>query len=76
MISQHENVLTLLCSFQGYPEGESLKTLTDFVVVLARGKHPFPFRTRQLSLSAPMILQGQPCGKVGRRHISFEKASL
>ena len=43
----------------------------SFVVVLARGKHPFPFRTRQLSLSAPMILQGQPCGKVGRRHILF-----
>ena len=33
------------------------------------GLHPFPFRTRRLSLKEPMILQGKPCGKVGRRQI-------
>src|ERR687897_1208154 len=33
----------------------------------ARGKHLFPFRTEPLSLSAPMVLGGQPPGRVGRR---------
>ncbi len=51
-------------------------TLTSFVVVLARGKYPFPFRTRQSSLSALMILQGQPCGKVSRRHDFFKNGPL
>src|ERR671920_2038627 len=34
---------------------------------IARGKHPAPFRTRKLSLSAPMVLQVRTCGRVGRR---------
>ena len=36
-------------------------------MVLAKGFHPFPFRTRQLSPSAPMVLHGKLCGRVGRR---------
>src|SRR5689334_22423208 len=36
-------------------------------VVIALGKRPVTFRTRKLSLSAPMVLQGGPCGRVGRR---------
>src|SRR3954470_1089907 len=44
-----------------------LNTEIKFPVVIERGSHPFPFRTRQLSLSSPMILRGQLCGKVGRR---------
>ncbi len=36
-------------------------------VVIARGKHLFPFRTEPLSLSAPMVLGGKPPGRVGRR---------
>ena len=36
-------------------------------MALARRKHPFPFRTRQLSSSAPMVLHAQVCGRVGRR---------
>ncbi len=44
---------------------------TVFAVVTARGRHPFPFRTRQLRLSAPMILRGQLRGKVGSRRDSF-----
>src|SRR5215207_9638446 len=36
-------------------------------VIMARGKHPVPFRTRKLSLSAPMVLHGGPCGRLGRR---------
>ena len=27
--------------------------------------HPFPFRTRKLSPLAPMVLGGQPLGRVG-----------
>src|SRR6266480_4941813 len=34
---------------------------------IASGKHLFPFRTEPLSLSAPMVLGGQPPGRVGRR---------
>ena len=30
------------------------------------GSHPIPSRTRKLSLSEPMVLQGKPCGRVGR----------
>src|SRR3954468_21504907 len=36
-------------------------------VIKALGKHPAPFRTRKLSLSAPMVLHGGPCGRLGRR---------
>src|SRR5215213_6290203 len=35
-------------------------------VIMAKGKHPAPFRTRKLSLSAPMVLHGGPCGRLGR----------
>ena len=34
---------------------------------MAKRKHPFPSRTRQLSSSAPMVLLGRPGGRVGRR---------
>ena len=34
---------------------------------IANGKHPDPYRTRKLSLSAPMVLQPTGCGRVGRR---------
>src|SRR5205814_1531121 len=50
---------------------QSLPTEIKFPVVIERGSHPFPFRTRQLSLSSPMILRGQLCGKVGRRRDKF-----
>jgi len=36
-------------------------------VVIARGKHLFPFRTEPLSPSAPMVLGPQGPGRVGRR---------
>src|SRR5437763_398243 len=49
----------------------TLNTEVKFPVVIERGSHPFPFRTRQLSLSSPMILRGQLCGKVGRRRDKF-----
>src|SRR5260221_7443599 len=54
----------------------TLNTEIKFPVVIERGSHPFPFRTRQLSLSSPMILRGQLCGKVGhRRDKIYERPS-
>jgi hypothetical protein len=38
-------------------------------VAMARGKHLFPFRTEQLSPSAPMVLGPQGPGRVGRRRL-------
>src|SRR3989338_7830352 len=38
-------------------------------VVIGSGFHPFPFRTRKLSLIPPMVLCGKLHGRVGRcRH--------
>jgi hypothetical protein len=39
------------------------------------GSHPYPFRTRKLSPSAPMVLGGRPPGRVGRRRISQANGS-
>jgi hypothetical protein len=39
---------------------------TSFPVVIGAGFHPFPFRTRKLSLPPPMVLHAQVCGRVGR----------
>src|SRR5581483_3559991 len=41
---------------------------------MARGKHLFPFRTEQLSPSAPMVLGSQGPGRVGRRRFLIEAA--
>src|ERR1700710_2550629 len=45
----------------------STERLAKFRWRMASGKHLFPFRTEQLSHSAPMVLGGQPPGRVGRR---------
>jgi hypothetical protein len=45
----------------------------QFWVILAKGSHPFPSRTRKLSPSAPMVLHAQVCGRVGRRPIKLKK---
>src|SRR2546425_11132215 len=52
-----------LCSFEGPGAAVSRR----FPVALARGKHLFPFRTEQLSPSAPMVLGPRGPGRVGRR---------
>ena len=36
-------------------------------VILPRGFHPFPSRTRKLSPAGPMVLHAKVCGSVGRR---------
>jgi hypothetical protein len=40
-----------------------------FLAIMAEGPHPIPSRTRSLSLPAPMVLQGELCGRVGRCQI-------
>src|SRR5439155_6339644 len=37
-----------------------------FPASIPERSHPFPSRTRKLSSPGPMVLQGQPCGRVGR----------
>ncbi len=39
------------------------------MVTMAEGKHPDPYRTRQLSPQAPMVLRGGTRGRVGRCHV-------
>ena len=51
-------------AFRARPRGRGLDR---FPVAMARGKHLFPFRTEQLSPSAPMVLGSQGPGRVGRR---------
>ena len=43
--------------------------------VIVSRKRPAPFRTRKLSLIAPMVLHSGGCGRVGRRRTSSEKGS-
>src|SRR3954464_8255 len=59
-----------LCGFEGPPSGVVSRR---FPVAMARGKHLFPFRTEQLSPSAPMVLGPQGPGRVGRRRFSFTR---
>ena len=59
-----------LCSFQVLPVRAVSR---KFAVAIARGKHLFPFRTEQLSLSAPMVLGSQEPGRVGRRRFNVEQ---
>src|ERR1700730_359717 len=45
--------------------------LNSLPVVIGSGSHPFPFRTRKLTLIPPMLLWGNLHGRVGRcRHYS------
>src|SRR6266480_1746436 len=45
------------------PANSLLKTS----VILPRGIHPFPSRTRKLSPAGPIVLHAKVCGRVGRR---------
>src|SRR3954447_9042632 len=40
---------------------------------MARGKRPATFRTRKLSLSAPMVLPWRRGGRVGRRRTTIKR---
>src|SRR3954451_1459540 len=50
--------------------------LEHFPVALAWGKHLFPFRTEQLSPTAPMVLGLRGPGRVGRRRFFTSRAAL
>src|SRR3954469_2008372 len=50
------------------PEGARSR---NFSVAIARGPHLFPFRTEQLSPSAPMVLGPRGPGRVGRRRFIY-----
>src|SRR5438093_3279711 len=54
---------------------EPLKSARPFdsSAVIPAGKHLFPFRTEKLSLPGPMVLGGQPPGRVGRRRFTSRK---
>ena len=54
----------------------NLRSQASFPVVVSRGPHPFPSRTRKLSLLEPMVLRGQLCGRVGSRRDYIEISSL
>ena len=50
---------------------------TSLPVVIGSGFHPFPFRTRKLSLIPPMVLYGKLYGRVGRcRHYLLRPETL
>src|SRR3954454_9420478 len=42
---------------------------------MARGKRPVSFRTRKLSLSAPMVLPWRRGGRVGRRRTTIPEGA-
>src|SRR5215216_3967747 len=67
LISRYEEKL---CSFEGPPG------LEQFPVAIAWGKHLFPFRTEQLSPTAPMVLGSQGPGRVGRRRFLLTSRPL
>ena len=48
-------------------------SLRFWPVIIARGPHPFPSRTRSLSLAARMVLPGRPGGRVRRRRPMLQK---
>src|SRR4026207_1482252 len=47
-----------------------------FPVVIGAGSHPFPFRTRKLSLLPPMVLHGKLCGRVAAAGIVVRPATV
>src|SRR6266513_4071657 len=60
----------------GRPPGNAEDlNLHSVSAVMAKGKHPVPFRTRKLSSSAPMVLRGGPRGRVGRRRTCLKRVA-
>ena len=61
-----------LCGPQGAssadpPQSSPRRNAPRGPAATAAGAHPDPYRTRKLSRPAPMVLQGRPCGRLGRR---------
>src|SRR5690606_35548216 len=49
-----------------------LVELDNVTAVIASGKRPVTFRTRKLSLTAPMVLHRGRCGRVGHRRTTID----
>src|SRR5579872_5028779 len=58
-----------------FPGCGRMTHLNRVSAVIAKGKHPVPFRTRKLSSSAPMVLRGGPRGRVGRRRTYLKRVA-
>ena len=77
----HKNATRPLCGSEGsgthctcpQPRAGAHRNLHRVTAVIARGKRPVPFRTRKLSLCAPMVLHPPGCGRVGRRRNNIPK---
>src|SRR5438477_2797815 len=59
-------------AFGGPSMGRAAGGGSPVSVAIAEGRHPVPFRTRKLSLPAPMVLPWRRGGGVGRRRDIFE----
>src|SRR5262245_33402193 len=53
-------------------QNSKTKNHIAFPVILSTGSHPFPSRTRKLSLLEPMVLRGKLRGRVGSRRDYFK----
>jgi hypothetical protein len=62
------HALSQVCSWKLLVSGPG-DSLLKTSVILPRGIHPFPSRTRKLSPAGPIVLHAKVCGRVGRcRH--------
>src|ERR1700747_726321 len=53
-----------------------LLSASSLPVTIPRGSHPFPSRTRKLSLAGPMVLHEKLCGRLGDRRHNYKKPAL
>ena len=59
--------------WQGKPPTDDQQPTTAILsVILPRGFHPFPSRTRKLSPAGPIVLCAKVYGRVGRRRIKLK----
>src|SRR6476469_9379968 len=61
------------CAVLNASTGILVEHVHRVTAVMARGKRPVSFRTRKLSLSAPMVLPWRRGGRVGRRRTTIHE---
>lgn len=66
-------LITYYCGLVRF--SSSTERLANLRWRIAKGRHLFPFRTEQLSPTAPMVLVSQGTGRVGRRWFFLRKAT-
>src|SRR5215213_9799759 len=62
------------CAVLNARTGPRFTHVHSVTAAMARGKRPVTFRTRKLSLSAPMVLPWERGGRVGRRRTTLRRA--